>query len=137
MRKRRGAGGGAGGWRKKKDKWGEGWPDRGRVLCRRLKPFAHYVRINAACFVTTFCAESMSFNHFFIPFRLKWKISQWTKIIIPDSTNFLDLNRSQNGKYPGPQVTLIKWNLWFARNRKFKAYTWTKCRKFSALLINY
>ena len=89
-----------------------GWTCSSGVACRReLKYSAHYVKVKADWYLATSGAESMNFNYFFIPFRLKRKLSQWPKIVMPDLNDFLDFNRSQRGK-PGADRTLIKWNLW-------------------------
>ena len=74
------------------------WPYRGGDVYRRgLIPSTYYVGVKAAWYVATTDAEIMSFNYFFVPFKLKWKLSQWTKIALPDFNNLR---------------TFIKWNLW-------------------------
>ena len=99
------------GWLRK-DRMEGGWPCSSRVVCRRgLKYSAHYVKVKADWYVATRDAESMSFYYFFIPFRLKRKLSQWPKIVMPNLNDFRDFNQSQRGK-PGAERTLIKWNLW-------------------------
>ena len=72
-------------WGLKKDKMeGVGHIVVGLSIEGELKPSAHYVKIKAAWYVATSDTEIMSFNYFFIPFRLKWKLSKRLKIVMPD-----------------------------------------------------
>ena len=95
----------------KKDRMEGDWQCSSGVVCGRgIKYSPHYVKVKADWYVATRDSESMSFYYFFISFRLKRKLSQWPKIVMPDLNDFLDFEGSQRGK-PGAEKTFIKWKL--------------------------
>ena len=50
----------------------ECWPYSAGIVYRRgLRPSAHFLRVKATRYVLTKDTEIMSFNYFFISFRLK------------------------------------------------------------------
>ena len=94
----------------KKDRMEGGCACSSGVVCRRgLKYSARYVKVKGDWYATTRDAESMSFYYFFIPFMLKRKLSQWSKIVMPDLNDFLDFNRNQKGKWNNSWCHELPW----------------------------